>query len=44
MMMTVTVALPVLLVPQDDQVEGGEQAGFEGGRQGGEDVVGVGMS
>ncbi len=29
-------------VPQDVQVEGGEQACFEAGRQGGEDVAGVG--
>jgi hypothetical protein len=30
------------LVPQDFQAERGEQAGFEGGRQGGQDVPGEG--
>lgn len=34
--------LPVFLVPQDGQVEDFEQAGFEDGRQVGEDVAGVG--
>jgi hypothetical protein len=36
--------LPAGLVPQDGQVEGGEQAGLEGGGQAREDVAEVGES
>lgn len=41
-MVAVTVACPPSLFPKDCEVDRGEQPGFEGGREGGEDVVEVG--